>query len=130
MIVGVGVDIVDLERFSRSLERTPKLLERLFTPEERKLAVTSLAGRFAAKEALVKAFGGSGDMTWQDMEVVTNDLGAPSFSLTGPAQVMATARGIAEVHLSISHEANAAVAFVVAEGPNPAIVASGEEINR
>lgn len=89
------------------------------------MAVTSLAGRFAAKEALVKAFGGSGDMTWQDMEVVTNDLGAPSFALTGPAMAMAVARGISAVHLSISHEANAAVAFVVAEGPHP--MTSGEE---
>ena len=116
MILGVGVDIVDLERFTRTLGRTPKLVDRLFTPEERGHAVASLAGRFAAKEALIKAFGGSGDMTWHDMEIVTNELGAPSFVLTGPAQVMAKARGISSVHLSISHDANAAVAFVVAEG--------------
>ena len=76
MILGVGVDIVDLERFSRALGRTPKLRERLFTVEERKLAITSLAGRFAAKEALIKAFGGSGDMTWHDIEIVTDTLGS------------------------------------------------------
>ena len=118
MIVGVGVDIVDLERFSRSLGRTPKLIERLFTEGERTLAATSLAGRFAAKEALIKAFGGSGSMTWHDMEIVTNALGAPSFVLTGEAKTLAATRGIVSLHLSISHDANAAVAFVVAEGPD------------
>jgi len=130
MIVGVGVDIVDLERFSRSLGRTPKLIERLFTVEERKLEITSLAGRFAAKEALIKSFGGSGAMTWHDMEVVTNALGAPSFVLTGPAAAMAAERGIASVHLSISHDANAAVAFVVAEGPGAEGALRGEGIAR
>lgn len=117
MILGVGVDIVDLQRFARSLERTPELMSRLFTIRERENTVASLAGRFAAKEALIKAFGGSGDMTWHDMEVVTNELGAPSFVLTGPAAAMTAARGITSTHVSISHDANAAVAFVVAEGP-------------
>jgi holo-[acyl-carrier protein] synthase len=116
MIRGVGVDIVDLERFTRSLGRTPRLLERLFTPGERLHAVASLAGRFAAKEALIKAFGGSGAMTWHDMEIVTDEWGAPSFVLAAPARQLAEDRGISSVHLSISHDGNAAVAFVVAEG--------------
>lgn len=116
MILGVGVDIVDLQRFTRTLVRTPRLRDRLFTVGERDHLDASLAGRFAAKEALIKAFGGSGGMTWHDMEVVTNALGAPSFVLTGAAQALAAARGISSVHLSISHDANAAVAFVVAEG--------------
>jgi holo-[acyl-carrier protein] synthase len=116
MILGVGVDIVDLPRFTRAIGRTPKLIDRLFTVGERDLAVASLAGRFAAKEALIKAFGGSGSMTWHDMEVVKDALGAPSFVLTGPAHALATSRGITSVHLSISHDANAAVAFVVVEG--------------
>jgi holo-[acyl-carrier protein] synthase len=116
MILGVGVDIVDLQRFTRSLARTPKLVDRLFTVAERDHSVVSLAGRFAAKEALVKAFGGSGAMTWHDMEVVNDDAGAPFFVLTGPAQAMATSRGISSVHVSISHDGGSAVAFVVAEG--------------
>ena len=116
MILGIGVDIVDLQRFTRALGRTPKIIDRLFTAGERGLPVASLAGRFAAKEALIKAFGGSGEMTWQHMEVVTNDAGAPSFALSGPAEAMAKARGITSVHLSISHDTNGAIAFVVAEG--------------
>ncbi len=117
MIRGIGVDIVDLQRFRKSLGRTPRLVERLFTESERGYDIDSLAGRFAAKEALIKAFGGSGDMSWHDMEVVTSELGAPSFALFGSAERMATARGISSLHLSLSHDANAAIAFVVAEGP-------------
>jgi holo-[acyl-carrier protein] synthase len=116
MIVGVGVDIVDIARFTRALERTPKLSERLFTEAERTLPVASLAGRFAAKEALIKAFGGSGSMTWHEMSVVKDELGKPSFELSGAAAEMASSKGVSSVQLSISHDANAAVAFVVAEG--------------
>ncbi|MEY4040353.1 MAG: hypothetical protein RLZZ52_1221 [Actinomycetota bacterium] len=116
MIVGVGVDIVDIARFTRALERTPKLSERLFTEVERTLPVASLAGRFAAKEALIKAFGGSGSMTWHEMAVVKDELGKPSFELSGAAAEMASSKGVSSVQLSISHDANAAVAFVVAEG--------------
>ena len=116
MIMGVGVDIVDIARFERALERTPKLAERLFVESERELPAHSLAGRFAAKEALIKAFGGSGSMTFHDMVVIKDQLGKPSFDLSGAAAQMAHERGITSVHLSISHDAAAAVAFVVAEG--------------
>ena len=115
MIVGVGVDIVDIARFTRALERTPKLGERLFTDSERDLPVASLAGRFAAKEALIKAFGGSGHMTFHDMVVVKDDLGAPSFELGAAAEELASAKNIQNIKLSITHDANSAIAFVVAE---------------
>lgn len=116
MIVGVGVDTVDIARFERALERTPNLAERLFVPAERQLPAHSLAARFAAKEALIKAFGDSGSMTFQDMEVVKDALGKPSFELHGAAAEMAVQRGIQSVHLSLSHDGGNAVAFVVAEG--------------
>lgn len=115
MIVGVGVDIVDIARFERAMQRTPKLGQRLFTSAESDLPVSSLAGRFAAKEALVKAFGGSGGMSFHDMVIVKDELGAPSFELHGPAQDLADSKNIGRIHLSISHDANAAIAFVVAE---------------
>ncbi len=116
MIVGVGVDTVDIARFERALERTPNLAERLFVPAERELPAHSLAGRFAAKEALIKAFGDSGSMTFHDMEIIKDQLGKPSFELRGAAAEMAAQRGIDTVHLSISHDGGNAVAFVVAEG--------------
>lgn len=115
MIVGIGVDVVDLARFERAVSRTPALLERLFTPAERVLPLRSLAGRFAAKEALIKAFGDSTGVQWQDMEVVSNSLGNPSFHLHGAVADIAAAKGIDTVHLSMSHDAGVAIAYVIAE---------------
>ena len=60
-VIGVGIDVVDIERFGLSLSRTPGLSERLFTPLERERALASLAARFAAKEALAKALGAPGN---------------------------------------------------------------------
>ncbi|NQX11970.1 holo-ACP synthase [Microbacteriaceae bacterium VKM Ac-2855] len=115
MIVGIGVDVVDLARFERAVSRTPRLVERLFAPSERGLPVPSLAGRFAAKEALIKALGDSHGVTWHDMVIAKDALGNPSFELTGRAREVADSRGIATVHVSMTHDAGVACAFVVAE---------------
>ncbi|HET8982059.1 MAG TPA: holo-ACP synthase, partial [Pedococcus sp.] len=66
MIIGVGIDVVDVERFGQTLERTPTLRERLFTEAERELVLNSLAARFAAKEALAKALGAPVGLHWHD----------------------------------------------------------------
>ena len=116
MIVGIGVDLVDIPRFERSLARTPRLLQRLFSPAERVLAPHSLAARFAAKEALIKAFGDSHDIGWHDMPVVSDVHGNPSFALRGRAVEAAAALGVTSLHLSMSHDAGMAVAMVLAEG--------------
>jgi holo-[acyl-carrier protein] synthase len=115
MIVGIGVDVVDLKRFERAASRTPSLLERLFTPAERSLPLRSLAGRFAAKEALIKAIGDSTGVRWHDMEVVSNELGDPSFVLHNAVAAIVASRGIDRIHLSMSHDAGVAVAYVIAE---------------
>ncbi|GGF20117.1 holo-ACP synthase [Subtercola lobariae] len=117
MIVGVGVDIVDVPRFRRVLQRTPALKERLFALSERDLSVRSLAARFAAKEALVKAVGDSTGFRWHDVEVVSNEHGRPSFLLAGQAAEKVALHGISILHLSLSHDGDSACAFVVAEGP-------------
>jgi holo-[acyl-carrier protein] synthase len=114
-ILGIGVDVVDLARFAQTLERTPTMRSRLFTESERELPVESLAGRFAAKEALAKAMGAPSGLSWQDFEVVNDAHGAPSFALHGAAPERLTALGIVTVHLSISHDTSVATAFVVAE---------------
>ena len=116
MIRGIGVDIVDLARFERQVLRTPGLIPRLFTEAERGLPVHSLAARFAAKEALIKALGGSAGTSWQEMDVVTDAHGNPGFVLTGGAAEALTARGIDTVHLTMTHDAGVACAFVVTEG--------------
>jgi holo-[acyl-carrier protein] synthase len=120
MIVGIGVDLVDIPRFERQLARTPRLLERLFAPAERPLAPRSLAARYAAKEALIKALGGSDGVHWTEIEIVSDAAGKPSFSLTGSTATVIADRGIAAVHLSMSHDAGLAVAYVVADAPGSA----------
>ncbi len=112
MIQGVGIDVVDIERFAESLKRTPGLLERIFTPQERELPIASLAARFAAKEALAKALGAPTGLKWQDAEVIKSPGGAPSFVLRDSvAQVVNGAK----VHLSMSHDAGIASALVMVE---------------
>lgn len=115
MISGVGVDVVDIERFRESLERTPTLRERLFTKAEGELSIGSMAARFAAKEAFVKALRAPAGMSWQDIEIVTTSNGAPEFVLHGAAQARANELGIISTHVSLSHDGSVATAFVVAE---------------
>jgi holo-[acyl-carrier protein] synthase len=115
MISGIGVDVVDLARFERAASRTPALLARLFTPAERDLPLHSLAGRFAAKEALIKAIGDSTGVRWHDMEVVSNELGNPSFVLFNAVAGIVQARGIDTIHLTMSHDAGIAIAYVIVE---------------
>lgn len=120
MIVGIGVDLVDIARFEQTLERTPRLLERLFSPAERALRPRSLAARYAAKEALIKALGGSDGVHWTEIEVTPEASGRPWFTLTGSTADVVTARGITSIHLSMSHDAGLATAYVVAEAAAPA----------
>ncbi len=114
-IRGIGVDVVDLARFAATLERTPTLRDRLFTPSEADLPLESLAGRFAAKEALAKAMGAPSGLSWQDFEVRNSFQGAPEFHLHGAAPERVAALGIETIHLSISHDTIVATAFVVTE---------------
>lgn len=121
MIVGIGVDLVDVARFERAASRTPRLLDRLFAqseqePDGRKLPLRSLAARFAAKEALIKAIGDSDGVRWHDIRIVSNDLGNPSFELANRVAEVADERGITIFHLSMSHDADLAIAYVIAEG--------------
>lgn len=115
MIVGIGVDLVDIARFERSIDRTPKLRERLFAPGERALKPHSLAARYAAKEALIKALGGSDGVRWQDIEVAAEPAGRPVFSLSGETAATVAGRGITALHLSLTHDAGLAAAYVIAE---------------
>ncbi|MFJ4219806.1 holo-ACP synthase [Curtobacterium luteum] len=121
MIIGIGVDVVDLERFRGVLERTPALRTRLFTPAElvrdgEPRPPASLAARFAAKEALIKAFGTSAGLRWQELEVVADDQRNPSLTLHEGARRVAEQRGVTNVHLSLSHDGGIATAFVIIEG--------------
>lgn len=116
MIVGVGIDVVDVARFGEALDRTPALRDRLFTPEERSLPLNSLAARFAAKEALAKALGAPVGLHWHDATVRRGEDGRPHLVISGTVQSRAEALGVHAWHVSLSHDAGIASAVVVAEG--------------
>ena len=116
MIVGLGVDLVDVARFEATLQRTPALGPRLFTEPERRLPPRSLAARFAAKEALAKALGAPRGLHWTDAEVVREESGRPRLEVTGTVAARALALGVTNLHLALTHDGGFACAVVVAEG--------------
>ncbi|MEU5908303.1 holo-ACP synthase [Micromonospora sp. NPDC047527] len=121
MIVAVGIDVVLVDRFARSLARTPLLADRLFTHAERATrsgsprSPESLAARFAAKEAVAKALGAPAGLSWHDCEIVPDPDGRPWLTVSGTVAAAAVARGINNWHLSLSHDGGIASAMVVAE---------------
>jgi holo-[acyl-carrier protein] synthase len=115
MIVGVGIDVVDISRFEESLARTPAMRQRLFTELERSRPLASLAARFAAKEAMAKALGAPTGMNWLDAEVVNNASGDPQLEIRGTVLARAKDLGVVSVHVSLSHDAGIASAVVVLE---------------
>lgn len=115
MILGVGTDLVETARLEQAIARTPTLRERLFTPDERRLGMDSLAARFAAKEALAKALGVPSGLSWQDAEVLADDDGRPRIELRGSVAEAATELGAVRVHLALSHDGGFAQAFVILE---------------
>jgi holo-[acyl-carrier protein] synthase len=115
VIVGVGIDVVDVGRFVATLARVPRLRERLFTPDERELPDQSLAARFAAKEAVAKALGAPGGLRWHDCTVTRVPGGPPQVLLTGTVAARSAELGVTGWHLSLSHDAGIAAAVAVAE---------------
>jgi holo-[acyl-carrier protein] synthase len=112
MIDGVGIDVVDIARFSEALQRTPGMQQRLFTVAEQSKPIASLAARFAAKEALAKALNAGKGLPWHDAEVINLESGKPTFLFRGEVADLVDG---AYVHLSLSHDAGIASAFVIVE---------------
>ncbi|MEF3306729.1 holo-ACP synthase [Paenibacillus sp. GYB003] len=127
MIAGVGIDLLDIERVRRLLEQPhgARFVERVLTPEERELAgrrgrarlAEFVAGRFAAKEAVVKALGcGIGrEVGFQDIRILPDDCGKPECRLSDAAWVRLGRSRPLRLHLSITHSATTAGAYAVAE---------------
>jgi holo-[acyl-carrier protein] synthase len=119
-IVGLGVDICEIARMERALARHPTMRARVFTPGEiaycdsKARPAESYAGRFAAREATIKALGGYRGKRWQDISVGRAPTGAPSIVLDGAAKARADALGIDRVLITFTHERTNAVAFAVA----------------
>lgn len=120
-VIGIGVDAVDVARFRDTLSRTPSLRERVFTAGElvplstRVDPVPSLAARFAAREAVMKAMGvGLGAFDFHDVWVDSLESGRPVLQVSGRAEALAEERGIGSWHLSLTHTDDVAIAYVVA----------------
>ncbi|BCK70468.1 holo-ACP synthase [Streptomyces platensis] len=122
MIIGVGIDVAEIDRFEAALERTPELAHRLFIEDElilpsgERRGIASLAARFAAKEALAKALGAPSGLRWTDAEVYVEDSGQPRLRVQGTVEARAAELGVRSWHVSLSHDAGVASAVVIAEG--------------
>ncbi|WP_394935617.1 holo-ACP synthase [uncultured Ilumatobacter sp.] len=122
MMIGIGIDVVDIERFRTTLERTPSMRTRVFTQIELDYVapqsdpIPSLAARFAAREAVMKSLGlGLGAFSFHDVWVERAASGAPSLAITGRAAELAHAAGVTRWHLSLTHSDLVAAAYVVCE---------------
>ncbi len=118
-MLAVGVDILEVERMSRGVARFGgRFCDRFFTAREQEQCggrATSLAGRFAVKEAVGKALGtGIGDVGWKDIEIISDESGRPTLSLHGAAARVAAERGLGEWAISLSHTGTHAVGMAVA----------------
>jgi holo-[acyl-carrier protein] synthase len=124
MILGIGVDAVDIPRMRRALEKQgDRFARRVFTPAEQEYCRSHrdptpyFAARFAAKEALFKALGTgwARGITWLDAEVCREEHGRPRLALTGRADELSRSLGTRAIHISLSHSEETAVAFVILE---------------
>jgi len=121
MKLATGVDLIEIARIQEVISRHGKhYLERTYTPAELEQCgkrTESLAGRFAAKEAVAKALGsGIGDVAWKEIEILGDEQNAPVLTLYGAAEKKARERGLTTWSVSISHSQSHSVAFVVAIG--------------
>jgi len=122
-IIAHGIDLVDFPRIEQMVNRhSRRFLDRLFTPAEQAYAdsnkngMEKLAGRFAAKEAVLKLMGTGwrGKIAWTDIEIVNSPTGQPQVTLTGEVEKIAKKLGIEQISVSITHTANFAIASAVA----------------
>ena len=123
MICGIGVDLILVSRINRAMNRFgERFASRVYTPEERRQSggkAIFLAGRFAVKEALLKALGTgmAGGVRWKEIETLARESGAPEVTCSGRVEHLLGLRGIKRVWASLSHEQDHVVAVVVLEGP-------------
>ena len=124
-ILGHGVDVIECPRLKKMLtHHGDRLLQRVFTPHEQaycqqhKERMQHLAGRFAAKEAVLKALGTGmrGQMKWTDVQIANDDLGKPEIVLSGESAAVAERMGVTRVLISIAHTREHAVASAIALG--------------
>lgn len=123
MIIGIGTDICMVPRIKNTLAKNPRFVDKVFTPDEiaycekRAHPAESYAARFAAKEAVMKALGTGWDgvVNWVDIEVYQDALGKPLLRLSNGALARSQQQGVNAMHLSLSHDKDIAIAYVILE---------------
>lgn len=121
MIVGIGVDVVDIARFESLMSRQPTFIERVLTHSEihhrdgSRRSSASLAARFAAKEAVAKSLGAPAGLSWHDCVVSTDETGRPHLDIRGSVEAMALALQVTRWHISLTHDGGHSIAYVIAE---------------
>lgn len=122
MIKGIGIDIIEIDRIRRAIEKNDKFIDRVFTVNEKKAfeeknhSPQTIAGYFAAKEAVSKALGtGISNMRWKDIEILKDPSGKPYVRLYNNAENLAYSMSIDKILISISHSRENAVALAIAD---------------
>jgi holo-[acyl-carrier protein] synthase len=123
MILGIGLDIIEIRRIKQAIERE-RFVQRVFTPREQEYCHSrgqqgpgSYAARFAGKEAVLKAFAtGLTRGKWEEIEIINNEHGQPQVKLSGYYQELAEDRGVASIHISLTHAREYAAAQVILWG--------------
>lgn len=122
MIKGIGIDIIEIDRIRRAIEKNDKFIDRVFTVNEKKAfeeknhSPQTIAGYFAAKEAVSKALGtGISNMQWKDIEILKDPSGKPYVRLYNNAENLAYSMSIDKILISISHSRENAVALAIAD---------------
>jgi holo-[acyl-carrier protein] synthase len=123
MVIGIGTDIVKIERIARIIQRLPQFIDRVFTPAEAEYCLSkavpaqSFAARFAAKEAVMKAIGSgwSEGIAWQDIEVTIGPNGNPGITVHNACAQFMESKQIHSIHVSLAHEKEYAIAYVLLE---------------
>lgn len=123
MILGIGSDLIEIDRIDKAVKSTKRFIEKAFTEKEQEfflkksMKMESIAGNFAAKEALSKALGtGIRGFSLKDIEVLRDDLGKPTITLYNKALQISNKLQVSNIHISISHNKRDAIAYVVLEG--------------
>lgn len=122
MIVGNGIDIIETERIEKAITKNDRFLHKIFSEKERKYInkrnrnIQTIAGMFAAKEAISKSLGtGIREFKWSDIQIEHDDLGKPMVELREKAKEIAIQKNVENIHISISHIDKCAIAFAIAE---------------
>jgi holo-[acyl-carrier protein] synthase len=126
LILGIGTDILEVERMKQKLKKQPSFIDGIFTDNEIKYCnqfknkAERFSARYAAKEALLKAFGtGWRDgVTFKDIDIINDELGKPEIKLSGVAKQIANKLKVTSIHISMSHTKELANAFVIINNNN------------